>query len=117
MEEGDHEDQGGVEQHGEIPEGTTGEGNQGAVSSLDADSRELDWLVLKNNTPNLSQVCFPSAACCFSMARRRNAQLTAVLLPSPSWGKPAGFSSLFLSSTSDNLSIWCLWWLLLPSPG
>lgn len=40
MEEGDHEDQGGVEQHGEIPEGTTGEGDQGAVSSLDADRAE-----------------------------------------------------------------------------
>uniref|UniRef100_A0A8D0F4H8 Microtubule-associated protein n=1 Tax=Strix occidentalis caurina TaxID=311401 RepID=A0A8D0F4H8_STROC len=40
VEEGDHEDQGGVEQHGEIPEGTTGEGDQGAVSSLDADRAE-----------------------------------------------------------------------------
>lgn len=40
MEEGDHEDQGGVEQHGEIPEGTTGEGDQGAASSLDADRAE-----------------------------------------------------------------------------
>ncbi|KFO62825.1 Microtubule-associated protein tau, partial [Corvus brachyrhynchos] len=40
VEEGDHEDQGGAEQHGEIPEGTTGEGDQGAASSLDADRAE-----------------------------------------------------------------------------
>ncbi|KAJ7406437.1 microtubule associated protein tau [Pitangus sulphuratus] len=45
VEEGDHEDQGGVEQHGEIPEGTTGEGDQGAVPPLmQTEQRELDCI-------------------------------------------------------------------------
>ncbi|XP_065507171.1 microtubule-associated protein tau isoform X9 [Caloenas nicobarica] len=55
VEEGDHEDQGGVEQHGEIPEGTTGEGAQDAVSSLDADRAE-SWTAEEAGvgaTPNL----------------------------------------------------------------
>lgn len=58
MEEGDQEDQGGVEQHGEIPEGTTGEGDQGAASSLDADRAEscTGWC-LKTTKPFAGLLC------------------------------------------------------------
>ncbi|KAM9657064.1 microtubule-associated protein tau isoform 8-T10 [Morphnus guianensis] len=64
VEEGDHEDQGGVEQHGEIPEGTTGEGDQGAVSSLDADRAE-SWTAEEAGigaTPNLEDHAAGDAA-------------------------------------------------------
>lgn len=70
MEEGDQEDQGGVEQHGEIPEGTTGEGNQGAASSLDADRAELHWLVLKNDQTFRRLALLLTLPSSFSMACR-----------------------------------------------
>lgn len=47
-----------------------------------------------------SSCLLPSSPVC-----RYNSLLTAVLLPSPAWGTLAAFASLFLSSSSDSLSL------------
>lgn len=99
MEEGDHEDQGGAEQHGEIPEGTTGEGDQGAASSLAA-ARAESWTgqCCEATAPNLSQG--RCSQCCFLLLHIIS--LGVVLLPSPCWGSSQPF---LLSCSAPRLTI------------
>uniref|UniRef100_A0A672UFQ2 Microtubule-associated protein n=1 Tax=Strigops habroptila TaxID=2489341 RepID=A0A672UFQ2_STRHB len=72
VEEGDHEDQGGVEQHGEIPEGTTaeeagvgatpnledhaaGDAAQGRIDSKDKEGTEAEEKKPKNSSPCIAK--------------------------------------------------------------
>ncbi|NWQ61621.1 TAU protein, partial [Neopipo cinnamomea] len=55
VEEGDHEDQGGVEQHGEIPEGTTAEeAGVGATPNLEDHAAGDDTQATRGDSPSLT---------------------------------------------------------------
>lgn len=106
MEEGDHEDQGGAEQHGEIPEGTTGEGHQGAASCLAADRAESWTGRCCETTPrNLSRG--HCSQCWFLLLQIIPHLELSSCLPHPG-GNSQPFLLSFLCSTSDNPSFWCL---------
>lgn len=120
MEEGDHEDQGGVEQHGEIPEGTTGEGDRGAVSSLDA-GRAESWtaVCLKITLRDLLQACFVPGALLLLLHGLQTSFLAySCPLAFPILGETRSlFFSLPQLLICQSFLLVSLWWLHLPSPG
>lgn len=104
-----------MEQHGEIPEGTTGEGHQGAASSLAADRAEswTGWCC--ETTPqNLSKG--HCSQCCFLLQIIPHLELSSCL-PHPGGNSQLLFFSLSLLHIWQSFFLGSLWWLWLPPPG
>ncbi|XP_074417950.1 microtubule-associated protein tau isoform X24 [Larus michahellis] len=111
VEEGDHEDQGGVEQHGEIPEGTTaeeagvgatpnledhaaGDVPQGRMDSKDKEGTEAEEKKLKKSSPSTAKP--PGARPSIPPQRHTSSSTT----PSKTPSSPASTSKRVSSVTS-----------------
>ncbi|KAM8988795.1 microtubule-associated protein tau isoform 18-T26 [Ara ararauna] len=111
VEEGDHEDQGGVEQHGEIPEGTTaeeagvgatpnledhaaGDAAQGRIDSKDKEGTEAEEKKPKNSSPCTAKP--PGDRPCIPPQRHTSSSTT----PSKTPSSPASTSKRASSVTS-----------------
>ncbi|KAM6333673.1 microtubule-associated protein tau isoform 3-T3 [Alca torda] len=111
VEEGDHEDQGGVEQHGEIPEGTTaeeagvgatpnledhaaGDVPQGRIDSKDKEGTEAEEKKLKKSSPSTAKP--PGARPSIPPQRHTSSSTT----PSKTPSSPASTSKRVSSVTS-----------------
>ncbi|XP_057278000.1 microtubule-associated protein tau isoform X11 [Pezoporus wallicus] len=111
VEEGDHEDQGGVEQHGEIPEGTTaeeagvgatpnledhaaGDATQGRIDSKDKEGTEAEEKKPKNSSPCTAKP--PGDRPCIPPQRHTSSSTT----PSKTPFSPASTSKRASSVTS-----------------